>query len=295
MNCCIDKAYSLTPYVLARKRDLLFELGHFHWADVDGFVTDKVSKETVAEFDEGCEEFQAAVKSYQRMRPLAADGDFGERCQHQASAEVGRRCGCPDIMERRADLSEWPEACQRMVTTAHDLDDLNMPDSQGRSIDEAWVHGVTRWNEVCGVVLSRIWSVSNARVKATADKLSGSILAWSYLPNNNCSEQLAQRYNTRVRWSYSYLWTTITHEIGHAIGLGHGGKAIMKPYNDGETVELGEWDIAQAVKRYGVRPDVPTPPEPPTPGSDYGILEMFNADGTPKGTYDVLTRAKVPT
>ncbi len=278
MNCDhIDHAYSLKPPSDDDVRKLLFDLGHFHVADEDNFVEEKVSEERVAKYDVGCHEYRAAVGSYQRMRPLAVDGRFGPCCHHQALAEVGHRCGCPDIMERRASLSEWPESCQKLVTTAHEIESLSL--SGDRSINETWEHGVTRWNEVCGVVLSHVESMSDARIRATASRMSGSTLAWSYLPNNNCSEVLAQRYNTRVSWSFRYLWTTITHEIGHAIGLSHGGHGIMKPYNDNSTVALGSWDIAQAVKRYGKRTDVPDPPpdDPPTPkpGRRWAITKAY--------------------
>ena len=288
MNHIPDSSYAFDV------RTLLFQLGHFHAHDEDGFITRAVDAEEVAEFDAFCSEFKAAVCSYQSMRPLLDDGWFGPVCQQHALMEVGNRCGCPDIMERRALLSEWPEACQREVTTAHRIDSLKL--SGDRSIDECWDWGIDLWNEVSGIVLSRVESFSSARIRATAARLRKGILAWSYLPNNNCSETLQQRYNSALSWSFSYLGTTITHEIGHAIGLSHGGRAIMMPYNDPSVKELGPWDIAQARKRYG-KPAIPEPPPEPTPepapeppGGEYGVLAMFNADGTPRGTFDVVPK-----
>lgn len=228
-------------------RLFLFEQGHFHEADEDGFVVKKRSWEDIRGLDIESDTYKNAVKSYQRMHLLLDDGVFGPICQARKTAEARGRCGLPDIMERRSNLSEWPPACQREVTTSHLIDSLKY--SGSGSIEEAWGYGITRWNLVSDVFLSRV--DSGAKIRATANRESSGILAWSYLPNNNCNETLKQSYNNRYTWNWRLLWSTICHEIGHAIGLSHGGRGIMQPANDSSVTSLGEWDIAQVVKRYG--------------------------------------------
>lgn len=274
----------------------LFHLGHFHDVGDDGFVSHVRPWEPIQDIDKESEDFKAAVRSYQRMRPLVEDGVFGPVCQERAIQEAGFRCCLPDIMEKRANLSEWPEACQHEVTTAHRIGSLRFSDSQGRTIQDAWEHGITRWNLVSGVVLSFIDSMSKAKVSATANSERSGILAWSELPNNSCATRLTQSYNSRVSWAWRLLWTTIAHEVGHAIGLPHGGRGIMQPAHDPSVHELDSWDINEAVKRYGLfePPDPPDPPEPPVPQSvEYGILELFYGPGKSAGEFDVLPRAVV--
>lgn len=275
----------------------LFDQGHFHEKDEDGFVTIPRPWGDVHELPVDHKDMQDAVASWQSYRPLKVDGHFGDVCAMVQVQEEGLRCRCPDVMERRAKLSEWPEACQREITTAHMLNGLTFEDSS-RTIENAWDYAIGRWNLVSGIVLNRAnWN--EAKIRATANRESSGILAWSYLPNNNCAERLTQSYNNRVRWRWLLLWATICHEIGHAIGLSHGGRGIMQPAHDSTVNELGSWDIAQAVKRYGpaITPPpipVPEPPTPPPPANgEYGMLEWF-MDGLSVGKYDVLPRAEVP-
>lgn len=225
----------------------LFEQGHFHEADRDNFIVTRLMWQDVESIDFTSVIYRDAVRSYQRMHYLVEDGFFGPVSQARMEAESTCRCGCPDIMARRADLSEWPPACQRQITTSHTIKSLAY--SGHGSIDEAWDYGITRWNLVSDILITRI--SSNAKIQAKASREKSGILAWSYLPSNNCDEVLKQVYNNRYEWKWRLLWSTICHEIGHAIGLSHGGQGIMQPANDSSITALGEWDIAQVIKRYG--------------------------------------------
>jgi hypothetical protein len=291
----IERAVRSSGYGLRSVGDIrqyLFDLGHFH-DPVVGFVSHIRPWESILDVDETSKDFKAAVKSYQRMRPLVEDGFFGPVTQERAIQEAGFRCGLPDVMEKRANLSEWPEPCQRDVTTAHRIGSLRFSDGQGRTIQDAWEYGITRWNLVSGVVLSSIESMSKARVSATANAEQSGILAWSELPNNSCATHLSQSYNSRVTWAWQLLWTTIAHEVGHAIGLPHGGRGIMQPAHDPSVRELDSWDIDEVVKRYGLfQPQDPTDPTEPNP-VEYGILEWFDANGKLLSKFDVLPRGTV--
>ncbi len=272
----------------------LFDLGHFHKADDSNFVVTKVEWEAVQGLRSWDSQYQEAVCSYQQMRGLKEDGNFGDICFQRSVMETGCRCGLPDIMERRANLSEWPPACQNSITTAHQLGSLRY--SGSGSIDKAWDWGLAQWNQASGVVLSRIDNFSSAKIRATADRLSSGILAWSYLPNNNCREWLKQSYNNRVSWFWRLLGTTSCHEVGHAIGLSHGGRGIMQPANDSSVTGLDSWDTKEIRKRYGLPTDPPEPPEPPLPPveGEYGILQWYGKNGKPKDAYDVMKREFKP-
>lgn len=235
----------------------LFDQGHFHEADEDGFVLNKCLWKEIEHVDTKSKVSIDAVKSYQKMHLLVPDGFFGPICQSNRLVESKCRCGLPDIMERRAYLSEWGPACQKHLTTRHTIGTLKY--SGKGTIDEAWDYAITRWNLVADVFLSRIQS-GHARLVATANRESSGILAWSYLPNNNCDEVLKQSYNNRYSWKWQLLWTTICHEVGHFLGLSHGGWGIMKPANDSSIKALGTWEIGQVIKRYGNFKGVPDLP-----------------------------------
>ena len=230
----------------------LFEQGHFHESR-DGFIITRCLWGDIKNLDLESDIYKEAVKSYQRMHHLLDDGIFGPVSQARKIYEAGYRCGLPDIMERRNELSEWPPACQRKITTSHAINSLRY-DGEG-SIEKAWDYGIERWNLVSDVFLSKI--ASGAKIQATANRENSGVLAWSYLPNNDCKEILKQSYNTRYTWTWRLLWSTICHEIGHAIGLSHGGQGIMQPASDPKIIALDEWDIAQVIKRYGSSKKLP--------------------------------------
>lgn len=77
------------------------------------------------------------------------------------------------------------------------------------------------------------------------------------------------------------LALVVSHESGHAIGIGHAPKNSpnrMAPSYDPRQLVLGQWDVAESVLRYGqpVTPPLPPPP-PPTPGvpTMSGILRFM--------------------
>jgi hypothetical protein len=99
----------------------------------------------------------------------------------------------------------------------------------------------------------------------------GSVLAWSELP---CPWQppVSQCYDVRERWSAGpepesgaiWLPLVVAHELGHAIGIGHGPSGnVMAPTYSAMTRQLGPWDIQEVQSRYGAAPKPEPPKEPP--------------------------------
>lgn len=262
---------------------MLYELGHFHRVDSENFLVEECSWGDVCGLPCDHADVTDAVASWQSMRDgVKVDGDFGPRSARAADEEV-RRCGCPDMMKRRNAASEWPAACQEDITTAYDLDDLRFTGEM--SIRESWLWGLERWNEACGIHLSLIKSMSAAmdaaKIQAAAGSTSRGVLAWSYLPSNNCAEQLQQRYGRNVAWNYRLLREVVMHEIGHAIGLGHGGTAVMRPSVSGGLTEANAIDEPirrQILTRYGPAKEVPPPPPVPPRNDDHGILKLGNRE-----------------
>ena len=247
-------------------KNKLYQNNYFNNIGEDGFISDdakRVWEGDVKQIDESSQDYKDAVKSYQDLRShkLSVDGDFGPVTLEVAYQEQGYCCKLPDRMFKRADRSEWPESCQREITTSHNLNSLRK--AEEFSVDGMWKFAIEKWNEVCNALLTLI-DDTTAKIVAILGRMASGTLAWSYLATNNCNDQLDQEYNKAVSWSQHLFWTTVCHEIGHALGFPHGGRGMMQPSHDPNVSSLGEWDINQAVLRYGKPVAVEPPIEPPT-------------------------------
>lgn len=258
LHCTLDHQPSVNR--------MLWELGHFDDVDDEGFSVSHPAYEEVETMPFDCNGIRQAIKSWQSFRSqLKVDGVFGERSHMASQQEIGFRCACPDIMRSRGSAAEWPEDCQRNVTTSFDANRMKY-DFGGRTPAELWQQGNDVWNLVCGVVLSTVATADDARIRAIMGSMGSGTLAWSYLADGDCRSRLRQEYNRAKTWGqHDFLWVN-AHEKGHALGLGHTGKSgnIMQPYYSPGLSRLGPWEIAQVVDRYGKPADVPIP-EPPVP------------------------------
>lgn len=223
------------------------------------------------------------IAAYQDWHGLKPDGIPGPVT---TTSMVQPRCGRPDYEEARPpEESSWPRRCMD-VTCSYKLA-LNLGDDV---IQSAWNKALTMWNQVCGINLRLSEDFDSASIWATSGPLSGSTLAWSYLPNGNCRERLEQRYDSEQRWGHDYLAKTILHEIGHAIGLSHSrSKAdIMYPSITGAPVDSypGDGDTAKVVDRYG-RPNLPDGPDPVPEDAPMGSRITITGDDLAPGTYTI--------
>lgn len=284
----------------------LHQQGHFHKVGDDGFVDEKRAWADVSKLPQEHDDVRAAVASWQSYRSLKVDGHFGDVSAMVRVQEDGFRCGYPDVMERRSAASQWGKNC-RSVTTAFDLDGIRR--TKDFSVREAWSWGHPLLNGTCGIKVSLIDSMSIAMVYAALARMGRGTLAYAYLPTGGCGYRLSQSYNQSVTWSAELLREVAMHELGHSLGLPHGGIALMRPYATGRLDEsnvIDDWVRKQLLSRYGPPTDVPSPPPPPSPPPlppppsptgvfDHGIVEAFDAEGNLlDDKWEMTRRAKAP-
>jgi hypothetical protein len=251
----------------------LHDQGHFHIVEQDGFRGGGPDLQDVLGEPLQSMEVERAIKSFQSMRGLKDDGYFGPKTL-DFHLNDNRRCGMPDIMERGrggVSSSEWPEACQLDISWFFDFSGLTFNDSRGRTWDDAWVKSINFWNDVAGCRLVKDLT-GPSRINSRAGRMSGGTLAWSELAYGDCNARLDQEYNRSVDWRWFIGWTTICHEVGHALGWGHApnkGNVMYYAHDEGYDGTPGPWDIKQATDRYGKpapKPDPPPEPDPPPGG-----------------------------
>ena len=193
--------------------------------------------------------------------PSKADGVIGP-----ATAAVinSRFCMVPDFANREE--ARWPDSCSKDITVSWNFD--NMPGASKAETDAAW-ESLSTYTELFNlrIVLAK-GRYPQTRIHASLKRLPGSTLAWSFLPNNNCSSRLEQAYDSTVSWSKESLRVgTIRHEVGHALGMNHtpsDRNSVMYPSMNGQF-ELNETDIRNMLGLGYKRRTGPPPPDPDTP------------------------------
>lgn len=183
-------------------------------------------------------------------------------------------CNVPDAITTEANrqLCHWPKGMPvRWAVEA-------MP--HGWSL-AAWIElcdaSFTAWNAVCGSKFVKAKSSQRPNVIVTTRRIDGpaGVLAEAELPCGRVSEASTLRvwFDTGDSFVSAVnpprgkidALAVATHEFGHTAGIGHapnGEDAIMAAMYQPGSRSLLNWDIAQAVMRYGA-PSTPPPIEPP--------------------------------
>ncbi|MCP5113969.1 MAG: matrixin family metalloprotease [bacterium] len=114
---------------------------------------------------------------------------------------------------------------------------------------------------------------ATADIRCRAEAMTGSTLAYAFLPNNDCHESLAMRFNSRVAWDREKFLATLIHELGHTFGLSHAGNRddimywqiiLGRTGND----KYGPVSAPQLVTRYGGNDPTDDPDDSPQPPKD---------------------------
>jgi hypothetical protein len=155
----------------------------------------------------------------------------------------------------------------------------------------AWERGLALWTSVVDLYFEIERDPDETHIAPTYQRIDGSgkVLAWSEFP---CpwNPPINQRYDSSEPYHTALgsgngisLPLLVAHEIGHALGLGHGPQGnVMAPYLDDTLTHLGPWDLQEILARY----DPVEPPEQPVTG-EIGVA--IGADGRVSLTVDRLT------
>lgn len=142
------------------------------------------------------------------------------------------RCGHADYMALGRQEANWPDTCRDRLIIGRNFPSL--PGSTQERTHGIWWASANNWTWALADMAVTVADVGdrNAHVLAMLKALSGSVLAWSFLAQNDCRAKLDQAYNTRVDWGDDDFAAAVkSHEDGHAWGLPHNNDrdALMYP------------------------------------------------------------------
>ena len=135
------------------------------------------------------------------------------------------------------------------------------------------------WESVCGIKFQEVDSRERVQV-ITMQQQPGGVLADAELPYwQGRTKPLAMRFDVAEPWAVGtpvpenrigLFWVTL-HELGHLLGLDHGGSSLMRPFYVHGDMAIGEWERRQVVDAYGA-------PQPKTQPGEGGFPsgELFS-------------------
>ena len=138
------------------------------------------------------------------------------------------------------------------------------------------------WESVCGVWFDEVESGESLTVMAMSQQ-PGAVLADAELPYlQGRTTPLRMRYDSTEPWGIGRpipanridLYVVTLHEIGHVLGLDHGGTSLMRPIYDPKMV-VGDWERQLTVQAYGPPRPRSTPTNPGSPSNPAADAELF--------------------
>lgn len=258
---------------------MLFQFGHFY--SPEALAVELVEEKDLPRLTLDDPVTQAAIRSYQKFfksdldqftmraesfggfrRESVADGKLDEPAVELLTMP---RCGVPDYAHPEAEQANWPDSCRNEITTSYRM---TLPGVNAAQLEALWREADGHWEKEFQLSMPlRLSDYPNTRIFAFAANLPGSVLADQYLATGNCGSRLQGRFDIRD-WTSTLLVTTIAHEHGHALGLGHLNNNLATMYPSITNASMSRRgaphssDI-QAMLNLGYRRR--TAPQPPPP------------------------------
>jgi hypothetical protein len=140
------------------------------------------------------------------------------------------------------------------------------------------------WQSVCGIEFAEVESRESLTV-TTMSQQPGGVLADAELPYlQGRTTPLQMRFDAREPWAVGQpipanrigLQVVAEHELGHVLGLDHGGTDLMRPVYD-PRMTIGQWERGLTVEAYG--PPQPKTPTPVDPAADAELFRLITRAG----------------
>lgn len=217
--------------------------------------------------------FEALVKAYQEIYGLRIDGKLGPvTAEH---LQQSRYCAVPDRLPQgtaraRWDNTNWTgtswrDGRPRALELTYFVPPI--PGISQEQADHAAATGLSWWSDVAALRFAQVTNPQKANLVGQVGTIDGpgQTLAWFYLPmgRETSESQLKGMFDRREQWTDKFFTEVWAHELGHGIGLEHGGNGLMAPFHQAGA-RLDDWCIREVQLRYGprVEADVPTDPVP---------------------------------